>query len=39
MTFRHPSLFPHIDGVPNLTAYGDYALCYKHPGPAPDTDF
>jgi hypothetical protein len=31
MTFRHPSLFPYIDGVPNLTAYGDYALCYKHP--------
>ena len=31
MTIRHPHLFPFVDGVPNLAAHGDYALCYTHP--------
>ena len=28
---RHPHLYPHVNGVPNLAAHGDYALCRKHP--------
>ena len=28
---RHTHLYPHVNGVPNLAAHGDYALCYKHP--------
>jgi hypothetical protein len=28
---RHMHLFPHVNGVPNLSARGDYALLYKHP--------
>lgn len=28
---RHMHLYPHVNGVPNLAAHGDYALLYKHP--------
>ncbi len=28
---RHTHLYPHVNGIPNLAAHGDYALCYKHP--------
>jgi hypothetical protein len=31
MTIRHPQLFPHTNGIPNLTAYGKFALLYRHP--------
>jgi hypothetical protein len=31
MTIKHAHLYPHVNGVPNLSAHGDYALCYKHP--------
>jgi hypothetical protein len=28
---RHTHLYLHVNGIPNLAAHGDYALCYKHP--------
>jgi len=28
---RNPRLYPHIEGHPNLSAFGEYALLYKHP--------
>ena len=33
MTLRamNADLFPYCDGVPNLSAHGEYALLYKHP--------
>jgi len=31
MTIRNSRLYPHVNGVPNLAAQGDYALLYKHP--------
>jgi hypothetical protein len=31
MTINHTHLYPHVNGVPNLSARGDYALLYKHP--------
>lgn len=31
MNIRHPRLFPHVNGVPNLAVYGEVALLYRHP--------
>ena len=28
---KDPRLYPHVDGVPNLAAHGEYALLYRHP--------
>jgi len=27
----NPDLFPHVNGVPNLTALGEWSLAYQHP--------
>jgi hypothetical protein len=31
LSIKHTHLYPHVDGVANLKAYGAFSLFYKHP--------